>query len=303
MPPDPATQQILDLIAQLGGPPITQRTPEEAREDYARLTSMSAGTLPDVSSIERREIAGVPVHVVTPHGEAPLPVLTWFHGGGWVIGSSELSLPVCAQLATQAGCIVVSVDYSLAPEAPFPQAVEECISVGEWLLEHAAELGGDPRRVAVGGDSAGGNLAAVVAQEVDGFVFQLLVYPVVDATASHPSYVENASGYLLEADTMRWFIDHYLHGADPRDPRVSPLYAQLDTFADLPPALVITAELDPLRDEGQAYAERMRQAGVEVMHTCYEGQIHGFFSMGELLPAGSRAVSEAANALRSAFAA
>lgn len=301
MPLDPATQQLVDLIAQLGGPPITQRTPEEARADYARLAALSAGAAPDVSSIERREIAGVPVHVVTPHGSPPFPVLAWFHGGGWVIGSSELSLPVCRELATQADCLVVSVDYSLAPESPFPRALEECIAVVEWLLEHAGELGGDPRRVAVGGDSAGGNLAAVVAQEVDGFVFQLLVYPVTDATASHPSYAENASGYLLEADTMRWFIDHYLHGADPRDPRVSPLHADLDTLADLPPALVITAEFDPLRDEGQAYAQRMRQAGVEVTDTCYDGQIHGFFSMGAFLPTGSKAVSEAAAALKSAF--
>lgn len=301
MPLDPAAQQILDLIAQFGGPPVTARTPEEARADYAGLSSLAAGPAPEVASVERSEIAGVPVHLVEPHGTEPFPVLVWFHGGGWVIGSSELSVPVCAELASRAGCLVVSVDYSLAPEHPFPRGLEDCLSVGEWVLEHAAEIGGDPSRVAVGGDSAGGNLATVVAQEVDGFGFQLLVYPVTDATTSLPSYAENGSGYLLEADTMRWFLDHYLAGADPTDPRVSPLHADLEMLADLPPALVITAEYDPLRDEGNAYAERMRQAGVDVTLRCYEGQIHGFFSMGGLIPAGSEAVAEAASALRSAF--
>jgi acetyl esterase len=225
-----------------------------------------------------------------------------------VIGDIETHDVVCRELANAGGCMVASVEYRLAPEHRFPVAAEDCYAVTTWLAAHAGELGVDAKRIAVGGDSAGGNLSAVVAQLArdrggPALAFQLLIYPATDAARDSVSHRENGQGYLLTSDAMTWFLGHYLgndaslHG----DPRCSPLRA--NDFRGLPPALVITAEYDPLRDEGEAYGERLRAAGVPVTVTRYPGMIHGFFAMGAFLDQGRTAVAEAARALRTALAA
>lgn len=277
-------------------------TPDEARNAYAVLGAVRGEDLADVESVVEQEIAGVPCRIVTPLGVAPFPVLVWMHGGGWVIGSAELSIPVACSLAAGAGCVVVSVDYRLAPEHRFPAAPDDCAEVTRWVLAHAGEISGDPGRVAVGGDSAGGNLSAVVALEVPGLVFQLLVYPATDLTMSHRSIEENGEGYLLTRAAMDWFAGHYLGDQDAKDPRVSPLFADAGPLSRVPPAHVVTAEFDPLRDEGEAYADRLRELGVTATSKRYGGQIHGFFSMGAMIPAGLDAIDESVARLRAAFA-
>jgi acetyl esterase len=233
-------------------------------------------------------------------------VLVWYHGGGWVLGTLDASDHTCRELANAASCIVVSVDYRLAPEHKFPASPDDCEAAYEWVLANAESLGGDPRRVAVGGDSAGGNLAAVVcirARERNRPqpVFQLLVYPVTDFDFDRPSYAANAEGYMLTRDAMRWFWNLYVN--DPQEmahPHASPLRAT--DLHGLAPALVITAEFDPLRDEGEAYAERLKEAGVPVRVARYDGMIHGFFGMFPVIDKGKQAVRESADALMAAFA-
>jgi acetyl esterase len=305
MPADAPTRQLLDLLAAEASPPLEEMTPTQAREVFAGLAALQ-GDLPGPVSVTDREIAGVPCQVITPEGEPPgdgrWPVLIWIHGGGWVIGQAAESTITASRLGALAGCVVVNVDYRLAPEHPYPAAPDDCVAVTRWVLEHASELGGDPTRVAVGGDSAGGNLSAVVANEVPGLAFQLLVYPVTDLTMSMPSYEENADGYLLTKAGMEWFIDHYLSGGgDPKDPRVSPYHADDAVIAAAPPALVITAELDPLRDEGEAYADRLAAAGVATIKTRYDGQIHAFFALPAVCPVATTAVEQATTQLRKAF--
>jgi acetyl esterase len=304
MPPDAATQQLLDVLAAEAGAPLEEMTPAEAREVFAGLAALQ-GDLPSGVSVVDQEIAGVPCQVLTPEGERPdggWPVLVWIHGGGWVIGRAAESTVTAARLGVLAGCVVVNVDYRLAPEHPYPAAPDDCVAVTRWVLDHAGELGGDPARVAIGGDSAGGNLSAVVANEVPGLVFQLLVYPATDLTMSMPSCDENGEGYLLTKAGMGWFIDHYLSGGgDTKHPRVSPFYADDEVLSAAPPALVITAELDPLRDEGEAYAERLEAAGVATTHVRYDGQIHAFFTLPAMLPTATTAVDHATTQLRNAF--
>ena len=261
-----------------------------------------------VARVEDRRIPGpageIAVRLYAP--EDPRGLVVYFHGGGWVIGSLETHDLPLRTLANEAGCSVLSVDYRLAPEHRHPAAVEDGYAAVCWAAENAAELGADPARLAVGGDSAGGNLAAVaslLARERGGpaLCFQLLVYPVTDHDFARPSYAENASGYFLERDDMRWFWDHYLPDAAARDGMTaSPL--RVRDLSGLPPAHVITAEFDPLRDEGEAYAARLREAGVPVTHTRYDGQIHGFFAMAALIPRGRDAIAEAGAKLRAAFA-
>ena len=302
MPLDPAAQAMLDVIATEGHPPVEEMTADEARAVFAPL-SLLQGDAPDGVGVEQREIAGVPCEVITPPGAGARPVLIWIHGGGWVVGTAAESTVTCQRLAAGAGCIVVNVDYRLAPEHPFPAAPDDCTAVTRWVLGHAAELGGDPARVAIGGDSAGGNLGAVVANEVPGLVFQLLVYPATDLTFSSPSIDENGDGYLLTKAAMEWFTGHYLCGGDAKDPRCSPLHADDSVVAAAPPAHVITAEFDPLRDEGEAYAARLTEAGVATTMTRYGGQIHAFFTLPGMLPAAVPAQDEAVAALRAAFGA
>ncbi len=305
MPLDPAAQAVLNLLAAAGGPPLEELTPPEARELFKGLVAL-AGEGAAVASVTEREVGGVPALVVTPTGDGPFPVLVWIHGGGFVIGSALESQATARDLAAGAGCIVVSLDYRLAPEHKAPAALDDCISATRWVLDHATELGGDPDKVAVGGDSAGGNLSALVALELgDRLRYQVLVYPAVDLAMSgdYPSLGENADGYLLEMSGMRWFVGHYLDdcGLSADDVRVSPMNASDEALSRTPPAFVITAEFDPLRDEGEAYADRLRAAGVDVTQRRFDGQIHAFYSMPLAIPASAEAVAQTVELLRKAF--
>jgi acetyl esterase len=312
MPVDPQAQVLLDQLAAMGGKQLHEMTPDEARLMIATLHTMTGGAPPAVAHVEDRRVpvdgGAIPVRLYRPAGATPLPLVVYFHGGGWVIGSIETHDAVCRDLANAAGCAVASVDYRLAPEHRFPVAAEDCYAATRWLGAHAGELGVDAARIAVGGDSAGGNLAAVVAQLArdrggPALAFQLLIYPATDAACDAPSHRENADGYLLTADAMTWFWGHYLGGdaSLKADPRCSPLRA--GDFRGLPPALVVTAEYDPLRDEGEAYGALLRDAGVPVTVSRYPGMIHGFFAMGAFLDQGRAAVADAARALRTALAA
>jgi acetyl esterase len=305
MPVKDEVQPILVAI-EAARAPLDEQTPELLREGYAALSGM--GTVEDVASVTDRAVPGpagdLPVRIYRPEavtGQAA-PGLVYFHGGGWVIGNVDTHDNVCRALANAAGIVVVSVDYRLAPENRFPAALDDALASVEWVRANARELEVDPTRLAVGGDSAGGNLAALVSQHLAGeptLRFQLLVYPLLDARYQEPSIEENAEGYFLTKEMLVWFRDQYIGAAgDPADPLVSPACAPDSALAGLPPGLVITAEYDPLRDEGEAYAERCRAAGVEMTATRYDGMIHGFFSMSDWVPDGRVAIDEAAAALR-----
>jgi acetyl esterase len=248
----------------------------------------------------------IAVRCYTPAGTGPFPVHVYFHGGGWVIGDIETHDGVCRSLANAAACVVVSADYRLAPEHKFPVAVDDAFAATRWVAARAATLGVDGDRMAVGGDSAGGNLAAAVAllsRDRGGppLALQVLVYPVTQHAFDTPSYQEHADGYLLTRSAMRWFWNHYLRRPeDGEEPLASPLLAR--SLHGLPPALVITAEHDPLRDEGEAYAARLREAGVPVTVTRYPGMIHGFLRMLNMVDKARAARDEIAAALRKAFA-
>lgn len=308
MPLDPQAKALLDQMAAAGMPPINNLAPTQAREVTGVMFRVPPGSEEPVHKIENRTIAGpagqIPVRIYTPAGAGPFPVLVFFHGGGWVICDLDTHDAACRSLTNQANCVTVSVDYRLAPEHKFPAAAEDCYGAALWVSEHAREINGDPKRIAVGGDSAGGNLAAVVAllardRGKPNICFQLLVYPATDAaldTYSHREFKD----YFLTPDMIRYFYGHYLRSeADKKDPMLAPAMAK--SFTGLPPALIITAEFDPLRDEGEVYGEKLRAAGVAVQMTRYEGMIHGFFTMANVLDKGKQAVSEAAQALKQAF--
>ena len=309
MPLDPQAQTLLDQLALFEGPKIQDLPIDEARAVFTAFKTM----LPKVEAARTADhlVEGMTLRAHYPMGldagAGPVPVVVWFHEGGFTVGNLDTSDSLAADLANSSGCVVVNVDYPLAPEHPFPEPLEAAYRAVEWVAEHARDLGVDPARLAVGGDSAGGNLATTVcmlAKERGGpaIRFQLMAYPCLDARMSYPSIRENGEGRLLEAGTMRWFWDNYVGAADPEDPLVSPLYAPEDALAGLPPALVLTAEYDPLRDEGEAYAERLRQAGVDVVASRYDGVLHSLLSMAELWDAGRKAMDECARALRTALA-
>ncbi|GIW41914.1 MAG: putative lipase/esterase [Candidatus Binatia bacterium] len=308
MPLDPTAKAILDQIAPPGAPPLHSLSPQEAREAFRALRALQPSTPVEVESHDRT-IPGpggsIPVRLYRPDRSGRLPALVYFHGGGWVIGDLESHDNVCRALSKGARCLVVSVDYRLAPENPFPAAVDDAFAATKWVHANAAEIGADPERLAVGGDSAGGNLAAVVAlraRDEGGppLRFQLLVYPVTDSRFDWPSYRENGEGYLLTLDAMRWFWSLYVPDEKQRThPFVAPLRAP--DHRNLPPAHVITAEFDPLRDEGEAYAEKLRAAGVPATVHRFAGMFHGFFSMDAVLPAAREAIAEAARALEKAW--
>jgi acetyl esterase len=309
----PEVKMVLTAI-EAAAVPLSQQSPEDLRQAYSAMAAMAAKE--DVRSVMDRTIPGpggdIPVRVYVPTQAASAvsdgtgaPVLVWFHGGGWVIGDLETADGTARALANAADVVVVSVDYRLAPENRFPAAFDDAMAAIQWVVDKGEELGLDPSRLAVGGDSAGGNLAAVACQQLRDsgppIRFQLLVYPVTDARLSSPSIDENAEGYFLTREVMLWFRDHYLGDRDRDDPRVSPLRASEEALTGVAPALVITAEYDPLRDEGEAYGDRLRAAGVDCEVTRYDSMIHGFFSMKDLIPEGGLAITQAAQALRSAL--
>jgi acetyl esterase len=306
VPLDPQARAYLDRIQELGIPGIGELPPEEARSTQDEAAATVFGPVPDVAW-QDRELPGpagpIPVRVYRPE-EEPAPVLLYFHGGGWVLGGLNTHHGACATVADLAGCVVCSVDYRMAPEHRFPAALEDAWAVTSWAAEHAEELGGRPGALAVGGDSAGGNLAAVCALRARDaglpLAHQLLVYPVTDADLDTSTYRDFADGYYLTAYAMRWFWDHYLPDGDRFQPDASPLRA--DDVSGVAPALVITAEFDPLRDEGEAYARRLEQAGVPVTLSRYDGMIHGFFRMPAVIDRANDALAEASAAVKAAFA-
>ncbi len=304
VPLDPAIKMVLDQLASAGGPALNEVSPDEARLMMKTLSTIE-GEPEAVGRVEDRAIAGVPVRVYgAASGSSPQPILVWYHGGGWVIGDLDTTDGVARKLSNRADAVVVSVDYRLAPEAPSPAATDDCWAVLEWVAANGAELGGDPSRIAVGGDSAGGNLSALMAIKArDAGIplrLQLLVYPAVDLTMSFPSIDENGEGYLLTKDSMVWFTNHYLAGADPKDPALSPYF--VDDVSGVTAAYIITAEFDPLRDEGEAYGERLKDAGVAVDVKRYDGMIHGFYGLGIVTPVADQAIDASGAALRNAFA-
>jgi len=310
MPLHQQARLVLDAIEGMKLPDLSELSPADARA----LTAKQRAELPPGpdAAVEDREIPGpsgsIAVRIFKPLGGTvadKLPVLVWFHGGGFVIGSVAQSDADCRHLATLASVAVVSVEYRLAPDHPFPAAPDDCYAATSWVAEHAAELGVDPARLAVGGDSAGGNLAAVVAlmardRGAPRIRFQRLVYPVTDLVSLETkSHHENAVGYFLTRRTMLWFREHYLpREAERKEPYASPLHADLRW---LPRTLVLTAEFDPLRDEGEELAKRLDRAGTAVTLRRYPGMIHGFFSMNAFLDDGKRALADAAAALRDAL--
>ena len=306
MPLDPQVVQVMEAMAALGLPPADTVSPEEARAN-AKLRKRSPG--PEVAKVEDRTIPGpdsdVPVRIYTPEGSGLFPILVWFHGGGWVVGDLESADGSARNLCVGGQCVVVSVDYRLAPDAKFPGPAEDCWAATTWAVDNAARINGDPTRLAVGGDSAGGNLAAVMALMAADrggpeIALQLLIYPVTDVNFNTVSYSDNAEGYSLTKVGMQWYWEHYLENdADALNPYAAPL--QAESLVGQPPALVITAEFDPLRDEGEAYAKRLTEAGVATTVTRYDGMIHGFFSMTAVVDKSQQAMDQAASALRSAF--
>ncbi|MYA18087.1 MAG: alpha/beta hydrolase [Gammaproteobacteria bacterium] len=304
MPLNPGYEEMLSQLAAMGGPSLAEVPVEMGREMFRAMQGeaqeIEVGTVTDV-------VAGnVPARVYRPRGDGPFPVVMMFHGGGWVIGDLDTADCQSREICRGVDALVISVDYRLAPEHRFPRAAEDCYAATVWAADHAGEHDGIPGSLAVAGDSAGGNLAAVVAQMArdrggPALAFQLLVYPVTDGVNfDTPSYRDNADGYLLTAEAMHWFWDHYAPSPDDRrNPYASPLVA--GDLTALPPALVMTAEYDPLRDEGEAYAGALAKAGVDARSIRYDGFIHGFFAHTRAIPDTRVAMSDACSALRAAF--
>ncbi len=309
-PLDAGAQTVLDMVREANRPAFDTITPGEARELFKagrKALSPEPMAVAEIRDLTMPGPAGGAIALRLYRGveAASLPALVFFHGGGWVIGDIDTHDTMCRHLARAARCAVLSVDYRLAPEAKFPAAVDDCYAATCWAADNAGPLGIDPARLAVGGDSAGGNLAAVVAlmardREAPRLCYQLLIYPAVDAGMNSASITRRGEGYLLTAATMRWFYRQYLAApGDAEDWRASPLLAP--SLAGVASAYVLTAGYDPLGDEGDAYAERLADAGVAVRLRRYSGQIHGFCQNGKIILAAHGALDEAAAALTAAW--
>jgi acetyl esterase len=303
MPLDPEIQAALAAMAALNAPPMSQQTPEAARAGFRFLT-VDLRQPDQVVPVKETEDIRIPAshgeiaaRVYRPEHDTPVPTIVFAHGGGFVIGDIETHDNQARSLCRGTDAVVVSIDYRLAPEAPWPAAIHDTYDAVRWAADSVDSLGADRQRLAIAGDSAGGNIAAVVSQlcRENGptLAAQLLIYPAVDmdADGSYPSRVDNAEGYFLTADDMQWFVDHYAGDAPDRNhPTMSPLKGSL---AGLPPAVIATAEFDPLRDEGEAYATALVAAGVSVDVKRYDGMVHGFFDMGALSKAAQAATDDA----------
>jgi acetyl esterase len=327
MPLDPEAQVVLDALGAATSVDPFDLSVEQWREAFSSFAGDAVG--PDVARVQMMEVPGpagpIPVRVYTPSNDSAVdsstsadetqttasdgshakPCLVYFHGGGFVLCGLDSHDLTCRELAVGAGCIVVSVDYRLAPEAKFPAAPEDCYAATCWVRDQAPQLGVDPARIAVAGDSAGGNLAAVVSilcrdRKGPSLVHQLLIYPVTEHRFDTDSYRTNGEGYFLSRAMMQWFWHQYLDSeADGRNPLASPLLAK--DLSGLPPATILTAEFDPLRDEGRSYAEALERAGVSTQYTNYPGVFHGFIGMSAQIPRALLAVQESCAALRAAY--
>jgi acetyl esterase len=300
---DPDAAAVYKAFLDAGRPPYETLTPAEARADYLAARRATNPEPPELARVEALSIPAphgtiaarvyVPSDLRKTNGLAPC--LAFFHGGGWVIGDLESHDVACRKLAHEGALIVIAVDYRLAPEHRFPAAVDDAIAATRWIADNAEALGIDAARLSVGGDSAGGNLAAVVALTArDGngpdIAGQVLIYPATDFSRKHASHREAETSILLTHSAIGWFMNHYIDGGDINDWRASP--ARAETLAGLPPAYVLTAGADPLRDEGDEYAARLKEAGVAVTYRHFPGQFHGFFTMGRLLPQADVAAHE-----------
>jgi acetyl esterase len=309
---DSQVKAVIEMVAKAGRPAYHTLSPKDARQLFLDTRPASTPTPPEIGAVRNLTADGpqgaIPLRIYRPAGVADttrLPAYVYFHGGGWVIGDLNTHDVVCRQLTAASGASVVSVDYRLAPEARFPAAADDAWAATRWVVGHAAELGLDADRLAVGGDSAGGNLATVVAlmaRDAGGppIRLQVLIYPVTDVMRETRTYADFAEGYMLTRESMRWFIAQYLTSTDDAaDWRVSPLRAR--SLAGLPPALIVTAGFDPLRDEGEMYAGRLRDAGVSVDYVCYGGMVHGFVGMGKLIDTANRAIAHIGGSLAQAL--
>jgi acetyl esterase len=311
---DPQARALLDLLVERQVPPVHTLTPAQARAFYRERRFFTQPDPPALPVLRELSVpgpaGGIAARLYRPAPEGTvLALLVYFHGGGWTIGDLDTHDVLCRQLALAGHCAVLSVDYRLGPEHRFPAAVDDCVAATRWAREHAAALGADPARMAVGGDSAGGNLAAVVsiidrdarAAATPPLAYQLLIYPGTDMRAIAPSHVSNGQGYALTADSIRYYRGHYLASeAEWTDWRASPLLAS--DLSRLPPALVLTAGYDPLRDEGRQYADALSAAGNRVQYVCFERQIHGFITMSKVIDEALTAVDLCGAALRRALA-
>jgi len=310
MPLDPDARALVDALSTVLPAPFHQIGLDAARE-FSEAMGAQGPDPKSVHSTEDRNIPGpngdIPVRIYRPSADEHLPVLVWIHGGGWSIGGLEGGTDVtCRELANRANCVVVSIDYRLAPEHKFPAPFEDCYAALVWVLANASDFGGDPARVAIGGDSAGANLSAAVciAKRDNGgpsAIFQLLAYPATEYAVERPSWTENAEAPVLGVADVIWFWDFYLRDeADRTDWRATPSNAE--SLEGVPPAFVLTAEFDPLRDDGENFGRLLQEAGVDVHVKRYPGVFHGFFTMGTALQRTDEALDDAADSLRKVFA-
>lgn len=305
MPLDPEAKAHIDQLLALGAAPVDQLTAQQARQNARNAWPALAGEMEAVARREDRDIAGVPCRIVAPDRDQTMPVFIYFHGGGWVTGDLDTHEVVCRAVAKRAGCIVVAPDFRSAPEHRYPAALDDCWAVTNWIADHAAEIGGDTSRIAVGGDSAGGNLAAVVARRArdegrPNLSLQVLIYPVADCDLETESYLRNADGYVLTRASMVWYWDQYLPNRALRaEPDASPLRAK--DLTGVAPAMVIVCEYDPLLDEGEAYASRLAATGVPVELIREEGMVHGYIRTPAVISRARKSWDDIGAALRRAF--
>lgn len=309
---DPMIQALLERVPQLASYAIWEKSPPEAREDFRRFCQFAAPHDLPIGKVENISAGTIPLRTYTPiaGGTGMLPAIVYFHGGGFVLGDLDSYDGLCRTLANESNCRVISVDYRLAPEHPFPAAIEDSLAAVQWVEDHAAELVVDANHIAVAGDSAGGNLAALVCQKakenkgVPHIAFQLLIYPALSLGIRRSGAEENGEvpemGFPVDPRALCWFHRFYIpEGMDPADPRLSPLSAS--DLSGLPGAYIVTAGLDPLRNEAISYAERLKQAGAGAVQIDYPTMIHGFFSMQGLIPLASSAIVAAAHAVQDAL--